>query len=109
MNALGVTVAARSDGDIVLIVISGEIDLSNATYVENQIASAITNQTMRTAIDLTDVAYIDSIGMRVLFAIAARLETAQIGLKIVAPNGSPARRVIEIAGLDSIVDVESTA
>ena len=109
MSVRGVTVAARSDGDIVLIVISGELDLSNANYVENQIASAITNQTMRTAIDLTDVDYIDSIGMRVLFALAARLETAQIGLKIVAPIGSPARRVIEIAGLDSVVDVESSA
>ena len=106
MSALGVTVAARADGDTVLISISGEIDLSNADFVEERITTAITNHTMQAAIDLTDVAYIDSIGMRVLFALAVRLETSQIGLKLVAPIGCAARRVIEIAGLDSIVDIE---
>lgn len=105
----GVTVSARADGDVVLIMISGEIDLSNATFVEDQIASAITNHTLSAAIDLTAVGYIDSIGMRVLFALSRRLETAQIGLKLVAPIGSAARRVIEISGLDSIVTVEPTA
>jgi stage II sporulation protein AA (anti-sigma F factor antagonist) len=109
MNAPGVSVTARSDGDIVLIVIAGEIDLSNADFVEQQIADAITNRTMTAAIDLTDVSYVDSIGMRVLFALATRLETAQIGLKLVAPIGSAARRVTEISGLNSIVDVEPPA
>jgi anti-anti-sigma factor len=109
MTAPGVTVSARADGNVVLIVISGEIDLSNATYVEAQIANAITNRTLKAAIDLTDVGYIDSIGMRVLFSLALRLEIAQIALKLVAPVGSPARRVIEIAGLDSIVTLEPSA
>jgi stage II sporulation protein AA (anti-sigma F factor antagonist) len=106
MTAPGVTVAARADGDMVLISISGEIDLSNADFVEGQITTAITNHTLQAAIDLTDVGYIDSIGMRVLFSLAIRLETSQIGFKLFAPIGSPARRVIEIAGLDSIVDIE---
>ena len=102
----GVTVTARADGDTVLIVLAEEIDLSNADSVERQIVDAISNQAMRVAIDLTDIGYIDSIGMRVLFALTTRLETAQIGLKLVSPIGSPARRVIEISGLDSIVEVE---
>ena len=106
MNPPTVNVTARSDGDTVLIVIDGEIDLSNSDYVESEIATAISNRTMSAAIDLTAVSYIDSIGMRVLFEIATRLETAQIGLKLVAPIGSPARRVIEISGLNTVVDVE---
>jgi stage II sporulation protein AA (anti-sigma F factor antagonist) len=109
MSALGVTVSTRADGDVVLIVISGEIDLSNAGFVEEQIAGAISNRTLKAAVDLADVTYIDSIGMRVLFALALQLETAQIALKLLAPIGSPARRVIEISGLDSIVAVEPTA
>jgi stage II sporulation protein AA (anti-sigma F factor antagonist) len=102
----GVTVTARSDGDTVLIVIEGEIDLANAGFVERQIAAAISNRTMSTAVDLAAVTYVDSIGMRVLFELATRLQTAQIALKLIAPMGSPARRVIEISGLDSVVDVE---
>ena len=102
----GVTVTARADGDSVLIVLAGEIDLSNADSVERRIVEAITNQTMRVAVDLNDIGYIDSIGMRVLFALTTRLETSQIAFKLISPIGSPARRVIEISGLDSIVDVE---
>jgi stage II sporulation protein AA (anti-sigma F factor antagonist) len=108
MTTPGVTVSARADGDVVLIEIAGEIDLANAEFVEQQIASAISNRTMTVAIDLTHVAYVDSIGLRVLFAVARRLETAQIGLTVIAPVGSPARRVIEIAGFDTIVTVDPT-
>jgi stage II sporulation protein AA (anti-sigma F factor antagonist) len=61
---------------------------------------------MHAVVDLTQVTYIDSIGMRVLFGLATSLQTAQIGLKLIAPIGSPARRLIEISGLDVIVDVE---
>jgi stage II sporulation protein AA (anti-sigma F factor antagonist) len=106
--APGVTVTTRADGDVVLIVIAGEIDLSNAKYVEQEVAAAISNRTLTTAIDLTSVGYIDSVGLRVLFALTSRLETAQIGLKLIAPIGSPARRVIEIAGLDAIVEIVDT-
>jgi stage II sporulation protein AA (anti-sigma F factor antagonist) len=106
MTPPGVTITARPDGDIVLVVVAGEIDLSNADYVEREIATAITNRTMQAAIDLSDVGYIDSVGMRVLYALAGRLETAQIKFKLVAPAGSPARRVIELSGLSSMVEVE---
>lgn len=106
MSDAGVDVRIRSDGDAVLVVIDGEIDLSNAEVVADRITQALSNFTLKTVIDLSQVRYIDSIGMRVLFSLAARLETLQIGLKLVAPIGSPARRVIEICSLDSIVDVD---
>jgi anti-anti-sigma factor len=100
-----VTVTTRADGAVVLIIIDGEIDLSNANYVEREIGNAISNRSLAATIDLTSVGYIDSIGMRVLFALSSRLDTAQIEFKIIAPVGSPAHRVIEISGLDSIVDI----
>ena len=108
MSSIGVTITAGTDGDMVLIAVDGEIDLSNAGHVEQQMASLISNRTMHAVVNLSKVTYIDSIGMRVLFALATSLETAQIGLKLIAPIGCPARRVIEISGLDAIVDVEPT-
>jgi stage II sporulation protein AA (anti-sigma F factor antagonist) len=74
--------------------------------VEQQITGAISNRAMSAVVDLTNVTYVDSVGMRVLFALASRLETAQIALKLIAPIGSPSRRVIEISGLDSIVALD---
>ena len=99
-------VTATADGDDVCVVISGEIDLSNAEEVESDIAAAISNHCKNASIDLSDVTYIDSIGMRVFFNLVARLRTAQIELKFIAPLRSPARRIVEIAGLTSVVTVE---
>ena len=100
-----VTVAA--DGDHVSVSISGEIDLSNAGDIESEVAAAIPNHSTSASVDLTDVTYIDSVGMRIFFTLVARLRTAQIDFKVIAPVRSPARRIVEIAGLNAVVDVVS--
>ena len=99
-------VTATTEDDHVAIVITGDIDLSNADDVESDIAAAVPNRSTSASIDLSDVSYIDSIGMRVFFNLAARLRTAQIDLTVIAPLRSPARRIIEISGLGSVVAVE---
>jgi anti-anti-sigma factor len=99
-------VSATAEDGHVRIVVSGEIDLSNADDVENDVADAIPNHVTSASIDLTDVHYIDSVGMRVFFNLVARLRTAQIALKIIAPTSSPARRIVDISGLTAVVTVE---
>jgi len=99
------SVSVRVDGDDIAIDLSGEIDLDNATTVESQVHEAITNQVRAVQLDLSDIAYIDSIGMRILFALAATLESLNIGLTIVASPGTAARRVIELSGLDSLAEL----
>jgi stage II sporulation protein AA (anti-sigma F factor antagonist) len=100
-------VAAR-DG-AVRIVLEGEIDLANADQVGRDIASAITNRTTATVVDLTGITYLDSAGLHVLFDLAARLPTLQIDLELVAPPGSQVRRVMEISGLTKITTVSPLA
>lgn len=99
-------VTSSSEGGHVSIVISGEIDLSNADDVEHDVTGAIPNHCTSASVDLTEVTYIDSVGMRIFFNLAARLRTAQIEMKVIAPTTSPARRIVEISGLTAVVDVE---
>ena len=87
------------------IVLRGEIDLENAAGVGEMIQAAILNRTTAARIDLSDVSYIDSAGLHVLFELAARLPTLQITLELVAPPGTQARRVMELSGLTSVVTV----
>ena len=54
-------------------------------------------------IDLTDVTFIDSTGLRVLFALVTTLERLQVDLELQAPESSPARKVIDLSGLSSLV------
>ncbi|HEY5887951.1 MAG TPA: STAS domain-containing protein [Acidimicrobiales bacterium] len=87
------------------IAIRGEIDLANHAAVQAQVNQGIDNRTTAVRIDLTDVTFIDSTGLRVLFALVTTLERLQVGLELCAPPSSPARRVIDLSGLSSLVRV----
>jgi anti-anti-sigma factor len=99
------SVAVANGGDVVRFVVAGEIDLANAAEVEASITRAISNESTAAVVDLSAVAYIDSAGLRILYALSARLKTLQIGLELVAPVGSPARQVIVLAGLEGIAQL----
>lgn len=97
--------AAAEDGRV-RIVVRGEVDLQNAGDVEAQLTEAISNQATMVSIDLSDVGYLDSAGLRVLFHLVDRLATLQIGVELIAPLGSPSRRVIELSGLAALVPLD---
>jgi anti-anti-sigma factor len=99
----GATVDVHTEGTSVHIAISGEIDLHNAVAVEEQIFAAIGNTVTAVLLDLTDLRYMDSSGLRILFTLATRLDVLQISLDLVAEPGSPARHVLELAGFESLV------
>jgi anti-anti-sigma factor len=102
------TVRSETTGDRVVIVLSGEIDLDNADVVEAEVVAAIPNSVLGVTIDVNDITYIDSVGMRLLFQLATRLQTAQIEMSVVARPESRARRVIELSGLGSVIDVRAS-
>jgi anti-sigma B factor antagonist len=100
------SVTMRSSSPAVQIAISGEVDLENAEIVEDQLAAAIDNQAASVTIDVSDLTYLDSAGLRLMFALAARLEVLQIDLTIQAPPSSPARRVLELTGFANAATLE---
>lgn len=102
-------VEAAVDDGRVRIVVSGEIDLQNAGDVEGQLTEAISNQARTVSIDLGEVAYLDSAGLRVLFHLVERLATLQIAVELVTPLRSPSRRVIELSGLAALVPLDPPA
>jgi anti-anti-sigma factor len=87
------------DNDI-RIGLAGEVDMANADKIQQQMASAITNDTMSVTVDVADLRYIDSTGLRVLASFAARLRSIDIEFTLIAPATSPAGRVIELTGLN---------
>jgi stage II sporulation protein AA (anti-sigma F factor antagonist) len=95
-------VVASSDGGAVHISVSGEIDLANIEITQNKLLDAITDETITVSVDLSKVSYIDSTGMRVLFTLATQLRVLHIPLIFIAAQGSPARQVIALSGLDSV-------
>lgn len=90
------------EGDRPMIVISGEIDISTVSQVEMPLRQALEGQPVAIVFDLSGVVFMDSSALAVLVSAAQRVPEVRIR------NPSlPARRVIELTGLTSLLRVES--
>lgn len=99
----------KVDGTTVLATVAGEIDLSNAQDIEAWLVSEITNHTTAVALDLTDVTYLDSAGLRIVVSLTTRLRRSQTDFRIVAPPRSAARFAVEISGLATLCPLDPPA
>jgi anti-sigma B factor antagonist len=97
----------RRDGRL-LLSLNGEIDLSNADYLQERIELASLGN-VGVTIDLSRVEYIDSQGMRLLTSLASALAARSIGLCLVAPPGSFARGVIDLTRIGDDIEIQDTA
>ena len=62
-------------GDVVVVRVSGEIDASNAAWLDDRLRGALTNRSDGLAVDLTETTYIDSAGLALLFGLATSLRS----------------------------------
>jgi len=63
---------------------------------------------MAVVVDLTDVQYLDSSGVQLLFELAERLTGRQQRMAVAVPADAPARRVLDIVALDSTAPIADT-
>ena len=101
-----VTIAA--DDGVVVASLSGEIDLSNAAEITDALLVGVPNEALGLVIDLSEVSYIDSAGVRMLAELDHRLGWRAQALRVVAPEESRSRRVLEIAGLERVLSLDTT-
>jgi anti-anti-sigma factor len=99
-------VDVMGESDRVCIDVSGDVDLANASDVEAGITAAIPNHATTVDLDLSNVTYLDSAGLQVVFALTVKLRRLQIDLRIISPPGTPARHAIDMAGLGSVAHID---
>lgn len=88
-----------------VIEVTGDLDLANAGQFEAAFDHALTGDPQHVVISLVGATYFDSIGVHSLLRFAERLKTTRRRLIIVAPAGTTARRVLEIAGVTAAYPV----
>lgn len=94
----------RRDGIVIAHVI-GEIDLSNATELRVAVTDATPNDALGVVLDLSEVSYIDSAGIHLLFRLGENLRSRGQTLRIVIPPGSPPNDALRLAGIKRHVEV----
>lgn len=78
------------------LVLRGEIDVKTAPRLEAALSDATAHTVL---VDLSDVGFIDSTGLRVLAMGRARLESEDRHLVVCAPDDSVVLRTMRLAGL----------
>jgi anti-anti-sigma factor len=106
MTLANLDVASR-DG-ILIVAVAGEIDLSNADEIRDQVVAKIGTAHDRVALDLTGTTYLDSTGVRLLFDLATRMQDRRRRLALVVTDRAIVRRVIVLTKLDEAVPVHSS-
>lgn len=87
--------------------VSGEVDLANAAEFRAAFADV---QDPLLVIELSDLRYIDSAGMRALDDVFRQVTQRGGECRVVAPVGTPARTTLRVAGFDEheiLGDIES--
>jgi anti-anti-sigma factor len=93
---------------IVIAALTGEVDMSNATSVRQQIAESVTPDDDAVIVDLSELAFMDSAGLHSVVELGTVLEERRQQLLVCVPPGSPMQRAIEIIGLPGAVSVHSS-
>jgi anti-anti-sigma factor len=78
--------------------VSGELDSASAGDVGARLRAAAAGRA-ELILDLSAAGYIDSVGTRLVWEVAERMDRDGGRLVLVAPRGSPARRLLELSGL----------
>ena len=98
-------VSVERQGPAVVAHLSGEVDMTNAGYVGDELRSSVPNDAAMLVIDLAETRYIDSAAIGLLFELARRLGRRRQSLRLVVPETSPLGRVLEITEIQTAAPV----
>ena len=93
--------------DLYLVSINGDLDAAGGLAVRDELAIRATEHATRWIIDLSDVGYMSSFGLRVLLSVAKILQEGGGELHLAAP-GERVLDVLTTSGYDTLFPVHET-
>jgi anti-sigma B factor antagonist len=103
------SIASSEDDGRVLLVPRGELDLATAPELERVLLERL-EEGKAVVLDLRELEFMDSSGVRVLIAAHAKASEAAGRLTLVRPaRGSAVDRILEISGVDEALGMVDEA
>jgi anti-anti-sigma factor len=101
-------IAVERRGSSVIAHLSGEVDMTNAGYVRDELLGAVPNDVLALVLDLEGCRYLDSAAIEVIFDLSRRLGRRRQELRLVVPDSSPLGRVLTLTDVGSVAPVHAT-
>jgi anti-anti-sigma factor len=102
-----ITVDIEERDDVVVVRLTGELDISVAVPTGRRITDSIPTSARGVVVDMTALEFMDSSGVSMLFALARQVGSHRQQLRVVAPPGKPVARVLEIVEFDRAAPVHT--
>ena len=90
--------------DVVILALSGKLDATTAKTFEDKILAAINSGAQRLAVDLSQLNYVSSSGLRVFLLAAKQLQGTQ-GKIVLCALKDHVRQVFDLAGFSSVLSI----
>lgn len=98
----------RSRGEAMLAHVTGEIDLSNAQQIGAALERGTPNHAHALVLDLSDVEYLDSAGIQLIYRLRERVRARGLTLTLVIPERSASHDALRLAGVAAHVPLVPT-
>jgi anti-sigma B factor antagonist len=107
MTALADIEVGRRDSAVVAH-LSGEVDMTNASFVRDELLGAVPNDVLTLIVDLGGCRYLDSAAIEVIFDLSRRLGRRRQELRLVVPESSPLVRVLALTDVNSVAPIHAS-
>lgn len=101
-------ISVEREGSAVISRLRGEVDMTNASFVREELTSAVSNEARVLVVDLSDTRYLDSAAIEVLFELSRRLSRRRQELSLVVPPDSPLRRMLAVCQVETVAPMHET-
>ena len=95
------------DAGALTVKVRGRIDGSNASEFQDKVKNIFTDEDKTVMMDMSELEYISSAGLRVVLMLAKLLEQRKLNFAIHSLS-DPIREVFEISGFDKIIKVHDS-
>jgi anti-sigma B factor antagonist len=102
------TMIVERHGDLQVVRLAGEVDISNAGKLTDEISNAVPNDAAGLVLDLSDTGYLDSAGIRMLFELGQRLGGRRQAIVAVVPEEALIRHALELTEVPQAVPLQPT-
>jgi anti-anti-sigma factor len=100
-------VEIEEQGDVVIARLTGELDIAVAAPTGRKIGAGVPSSARGLVVDMTELQFIDSSGISMLFALAREVGSHRQELRVVAAPGRPVERVLEIVEFERAAPVHA--